>query len=128
MVQYLTQAIAAGKRCPRRPMIAEAPASVTHKTISFEAAMQSRKLLVHIGSIFLLGAVAGCAPSGRATTMRAPTVSTSDVHRFIEAARGMAPADTTCAPLAGYFRDGSPGLTAYARKFSVGRAEFCAAL
>ena len=90
--------------------------------------MHSRKALSHIRSILLLGAVVTCDPSGRETARRAPVVSTSDVHRFVEAARHMASADTTCAVLEGYLRDGSPGLAAYARKFSVGRAELCAAV
>lgn len=57
-----------------------------------------------------------------------PTIITSDVTHFIAAYHRLTPADTACAVFDDYFRQASPGLESYRRKFDVGPAELCAAV
>jgi hypothetical protein len=75
------------------------------------------------GTLAALACLSSCAEP------QAPaTVSTADVHRFVEALHRLLPSDSTCAPLDEYFRAASPGLLAYRSKFGVGRPELCAAV
>lgn len=55
-----------------------------------------------------------------------PAIVTSDVTHFIAAYARLTPGDTTCAVFDEYFRQASPGLASYRRKFDVGPAELCA--
>jgi len=56
------------------------------------------------------------------------TVSTADVHRFVDALNRLSPADSTCASFIEYFRNASPGLRAYSNKFDVHAPELCRAV
>ena len=57
-----------------------------------------------------------------------PAIVTTDVAHFVAAYARLGPADSTCAALDDYFRNGSPGLASYRRKFNVGREDLCRAI
>lgn len=90
--------------------------------------MRSGTVFTRLCRVSLIGAVVACSSSARHATVDVPVVSTLDVHRFLEAAGHIPADDSMCAPFGRYLREGSAGLAAYAHKFSVGRAELCAAL
>lgn len=73
----------------------------------------------------LVGVLVAC---GGQVPQAAPIISTADVHHFVDAARRITPKDSSCAALADYFANGSDGLAAYSRKFSMTRADLCLAV
>src|SRR5690349_2138301 len=80
------------------------------------------KRALTLASIALAAATCSRAPS---VASRA-TVSTSDVHRFVDAWRRAA--DSSCAPFREYLDSASAGLRAYTRKFDVHADELCSAV
>jgi hypothetical protein len=83
-----------------------------------------------VGAIVVLAGIVACdaAPNAVRSVANSPTVSTADVHRFLDAVRKMPPSDTACVSLDAYLRSQSAGLAAYRRKFDVGRPELCVAM
>lgn len=57
-----------------------------------------------------------------------PRIVTTDVAHFVAAYARLTPDDTSCAALDDYFREASPGLAAYRRKFYAGPQELCSAI
>lgn len=81
-----------------------------------------------LASLLALAAVGACRDQRE---MREPDqleVSAADVHRFVDAWKQLDASDSTCAPLAEYFRRESRGLRAYRRKFDVDQRELCSAV
>ena len=83
----------------------------------------ARPVAIRVGTVVFGCIVIACSSAG----LDEAVVSVSDVHRFVDAEHRMTPADSTCGPFDSYFSEGTAGLSAYARKFSVGRTDLCAA-
>ena len=81
--------------------------------------------------LFWIGALWWCVqdpPLTRFGEPGGPEMVTTDVAHFVAAYARLAPTDTTCAALDDYFRQASPGLLSYRRKFTVGPLELCRAV